>query len=276
MPVNRFSFTAQELLPYIDWSYFFFAWGIRPADSGSEAALQLKDEAVALLLSGGGECRVNALFRLCRAKSVGDDILLDDVCLLPLLRRQTAVEGSPNLCLSDFVSPHGDHVGLFAVAVERSFENSRGDDPYHNLLVQTLCDRLAEAAASLLHKMVRTDSALWGYSPDENLTVDRLNREEYQGIRPAVGYPSLPDQSVIFLIDDMLGLDGIGIELTSSGAMMPHASVCGLMIAHPAARYFAVGRIDNVQLADYAARRGLPVERLRVFLARNIAAESLS
>ena len=113
--------------------------------------------------------------------------------------------------------------------------------------------------------------AAWGYAPQEQLTPEQLNREEYQGIRPAVGYPSLPDQSVIFIIDKLLGLEDAGIKITPNGAMHPHASVCGIMISHPAAHYFAVGSIDTAQLNDYAARRGLPIEEIGKFLARNIS-----
>ena len=121
-----------------------------------------------------------------------------------------------------------------------------------------------------MHRAVRTQKDLWGYAPDERLTVEELNREEFQGIRPAVGYPSLPDQSAIFILDDILHLKEIGIELTPNGAMFPHASVCGIMISHPASRYFAVGKISEEQLSDYADRRRLPMTELRKYLAKNL------
>ena len=117
---------------------------------------------------------------------------------------------------------------------------------------------------------MRTESRLWGYSPDEELTIDDMLAEKNQGIRPAVGYPSLPDQSIIFTIDSLLHLDEAGISLTPNGAMTPHAAVCGLMIAHPAAHYFAVGKIDREQLIDYAARRGMEPDEIARFLAKNI------
>ena len=139
-----------------------------------------------------------------------------------------------------------------------------------HLLCQTLADRLAEATATLLHMQVRTDAELWGYSQGEELTIEELFLERNQGIRPAVGYPSLPDQSIIFDIDRLIYLDSIGIALTPNGAMTPHASVCGMMISHPLSRYFAVGRITEEQLADYAERRGTPTDLLRKFLSKNI------
>jgi cobalamin-dependent methionine synthase I len=135
-------------------------------------------------------------------------------------------------------------------------------------MMQLLADRLAEAAAERLHKEVRR--TYWGYAPAEQLTIDDLHRETFQGIRPAVGYPSLPDTSLNFLINDILDMQQIGVSLTESGAMRPHASVSGLMISHPQARYFSIGRIGNDQLCDYAARRGMSVENIRKFLSANL------
>jgi cobalamin-dependent methionine synthase I len=147
-------------------------------------------------------------------------------------------------------------------------ESSESDDAYKHLLVQTLSDRLAEAATEKMHEYVRRKA--WGYAPDEHLRIPELLIERFQGIRPAVGYPSLPDQSVNFLIDKLLGMNEIGISLTENGAMRPHASVCGLMFAHTAAEYFAVGKIGEDQLNDYSHRRGLDKEVMRKFLAANL------
>ena len=141
-------------------------------------------------------------------------------------------------------------------------------DPYKHLLVQTLSDRLAEAATEKMHEYVRKEA--WGYAKDENLSIPDLLVEKYQGIRPAVGYPSLPDQSVNFILDEILDMKQIGIHLTENGAMYPHASVCGLMFAHPAAEYFSVGKIGEDQLEDYARRRGKSTEEMRKFLAANL------
>jgi cobalamin-dependent methionine synthase I len=137
-------------------------------------------------------------------------------------------------------------------------------DPYQKMMMQLLADRLAEAAAERMHEEVRKH--YWGYASEENLTIAEMQQERFQGIRPAVGYPSLPDMSLNFLLDDLLDMQQVGIRLTESGMMCPHASVSGLMFAHPQARYFDVGRIGDDQLADYARRRGLPADDLRRFL----------
>ena len=134
--------------------------------------------------------------------------------------------------------------------------------------MQLLADRLAEAAAERMHEEVRKH--YWGYAADEQLSIAEMQQERFQGIRPAVGYPSLPDTSLNFVINDLLDLRQIGIRLTESGAMKPHASVSGLMMAHPQAHYFSVGKIGADQLSDYARRRGLPVEVCRKFLAANL------
>jgi cobalamin-dependent methionine synthase I len=136
------------------------------------------------------------------------------------------------------------------------------------MMAQLLADRLAEATAEKMHQEVR--KRYWGYAPDEQLTMQQLHAEQFLGIRPAVGYPSLPDTSMNFVIDELTGLQQIGIRLTASGAMKPHASVSGFMIANPQARYFALGKIGKDQLADYARRRGLPLEVMRKFLATNL------
>ena len=291
------TYNIADTAPYINWIYFFHAWGFQPrfatianlhgcdscralwlasvpqADCNKAAeAMQLFKEAQRMLARLEGVLQMKCLFRLCRANSDGDNLLLDDVTF-PLLRQQTPhADDSPYLCLSDFVRPRSsgiaDTVGVFASTVQGEAEAACGDDPYRQLLVQTLADRLAEAATERMHLYVRRTA--WGYAPDEDLPIADLLQEKFQGIRPAVGYPSLPDQSVNFLIDRLLDLSRIGIRLTENGAMHPHASVSGLMLAHPAARYFAVGRIGNDQLEDYARRRGLPVDEIRKFLAANL------
>ena len=136
------------------------------------------------------------------------------------------------------------------------------------MMAQTLCDRLAEATAEKLHEEVRRQ--YWGYAPDEQLTIEQQHREEYQGIRPAIGYPSLPDTSANFILDHLLDMKQVGIRLTETGMMTPHASVSGLMFAHPKARYFELGKIGKDQLVDYAHRRGVPVELMRTFLQSSL------
>ena len=190
----------------------------------------------------------------------------------PLLRQQTLHEDEYYLCLADFVRPLSqgipDKVGIFASSADAQMENLYPDDAYQHMLVQTLADRLAEATAEKLHEQVRKEH--WGYAPNERLSIHQLHNEEFQGIRPAVGYPSLPDQSVNFLLDEMLDMQQIGIHLTENGMMQPHASVSGLMLSHPASRYFSVGKIDEEQLADYAKRRGMPIDTTRKFLGANL------
>jgi cobalamin-dependent methionine synthase I len=172
------------------------------------------------------------------------------------------------MCLADFVHPEHDRIGVFATTVDMGLEKDFDNDTYMKMMVQLLADRLAEAAAECMHEAVR--KTYWGYAPDEHLTMQQLHSEQFQGIRPAVGYPSLPDTSFNFVLNELLDFHQIGIRLTESGAMKPHASVSGLMIAHPEARYFSLGTIGEDQLQDYARRRGLPVEVMRKFLTSNL------
>lgn len=218
------------------------------------------------------ELTIQCVYRLCQAYSEGDDLIIEGT-VFPLLRQQTPrPDGSPFLCLSDFIRPLSsgttDTIGLFASSIREGIEEDYKDDPYKLLLVQTLSDRLAEAATEKMHEYVR--KVAWGYAPHESLSIPDLLVEKYQGIRPAVGYPSLPDQSVNFILDELLDMKQIGITLTENGAMHPHASVCGMMLAHPASHYFAVGKIGEDQLEDYARRRGMPVNEMRKFLAANL------
>ncbi|MDE5701913.1 MAG: 5-methyltetrahydrofolate--homocysteine methyltransferase, partial [Bacteroides sp.] len=291
------TYSIHEVVPYVNWLYFFHAWGFQPRFAtiahihGCDAcramwlagfpeeerakaaeAMQLLKEANRMLDLLDRDFRVHSVYRLCKANADGDNLLLDGIPL-PLLRQQTPQpDGAPFLCLSDFVRPLSsgvtDTVGIFAASCDGEVELLHADDPYKHLLVQTLADRLAEAATEKMHEYVR--KVAWGYAKEENLSIPELLKEDFQGIRPAVGYPSLPDQSVNFLLDKLLHMGQIGISLTENGAMYPHATVCGLMFAHPAARYFAVGKIGKDQLEDYAKRRGMAVEEVSRFLAANL------
>ena len=267
MKRHCFSYSIGEVAPYIDWSYLLHAWGIGCNDM--QATEEIIRDAKEILRVLDGKYCTQGIFALCDAKSKDDDIIIEGTTL-PLLRQQHSNAGKYNLCLSDFISPKNDRIGVFATSIDAAFGQEYTNDEYRFLLAQTLADRLAEATAALLHKQVRTDCGLWGYAPDEQLLIEDLLAEKNQGIRPAIGYPSLPDQSIIFTVDRLLGLKDIGITLTVSGAMHPHASVCGLMIAHPAARYFAVGKIDREQLCDYARRRGTSPEEIARFLTKNL------
>ena len=290
-------YRIHEVSGYINWIYFFHAWGFQPRYAeianihGCDAcramwlahfpenerakaaeAMQLYKEANRLLARLDEHVQTHALFCLHESNSTGNDLWLDGK-RFPLLRQQTArKEGEPYLCLSDFVRPQSggitDKVGSFAVCTDMEMENLFPEDGYLHMLAQTLADRLAEATAEKLHESVRKE--IWGYAPDENLTIHQLHNEEFQGIRPAVGYPSLPDQSVNFLLDELLDMKRIGIRLTENGMMQPHASVSGLMLAHPSSHYFSIGKIDGKQLNDYARRRGLLPEEMRKYLAANL------
>ena len=152
--------------------------------------------------------------------------------------------------------------------MEHLYEEGACADDFKHLLCQTLADRLTEAAIEKMHEEVRR--TYWGYAPDENLTTAELFLEKFQGIRPAIGYPSLPDQSLNFDLARILDFEEIGIHLTENGAMVPHGSVSGLMIAHPASRYFSIGPIGEDQLEDYARRRHRSKEEIRKFLAANL------
>ena len=261
----------HEVSRYINWSYFFHAWGFQPRDMQSPEAKQLLQEANQMLTLLNENFQTHAIFKLAEANSEDNDVWIENT-RFPFLRQQTAKEGKPYLCLSDFIRPKSqeikDYIGLFATTVDTEMEKLYPEDHYQHLLVKTLSDRLAEATAEKLHETVR--KTIWGYAPDEQLSIEQLHNEEFQGIRPAVGYPSLPDQSVNFLLDELLDMQQIGIHLTENGMMQPHASVSGLMLAHPASRYFSIGKIDEEQLHDYASRRRLPVEQMRKFLAANL------
>ena len=260
-------YNISELTPYINWLYFYFAWGL--SGKPQEEKDKLKAEADAMLDIFEARYHTHSAFGLFEANGDMDDIVIGDT-RLPMLRQQRkADDGEPNMCLADFVRPLSqgipDHIGVFATSIDSAVEHDFCDDDFQRMLAQTLADRLAEATAEVLHLQVRR--SLWGYAPDEQLSIEQLLREDFQGIRPAVGYPSMPDTSINFIIDRLIDIKRIGIRLTESGAMKPHASVSGLMFAHPKARYFDIGKIDEEQLRDYAQRRHTPVELMRRFLA---------
>ena len=264
----RLVYDISELTPYVNWPYFFFAWQVK--DPTEKARLQR--EAETYLTDLEGRYHMYALFEILEANGDGDDIVVGR-SRIPLLRQQRPTSvGQPNLCLSDFLRPLSsgvkDRIGVFATSVDMGLETDFDNDPYQKMMIQLLADRLAEAAAERMHEQVR--KTYWGYAKDECLTIAEMQIERFQGIRPAVGYPSLPDTSLNFMLDELLDMKQIGIRLTESGAMKPHASVSGFMFSHPQARYFNLGKIGEDQLRDYAFRRGLPVEVVRRFLASNL------
>ena len=296
---KKLIYSVREVAPYINWIYYFHAWGMEPrfatvADvhqcpacraswiasfpteeqAKAREAMKLYDEATQLLRQWADEPICHALFLLAEAYSEGDDIVVNGKTRLPFLRQQHAGTAGYTLCLTDFVreaTPKervvpdiANTIGVFATTVSLPSE----EHSTLNFQLSTLSDRLAEAMAEKMHEEVRKH--YWGYAKEENLTMQELHAERFQGIRPAVGYPSLPDQSINFLLDRLLRFEEIGITLSENGAMRPHCSVSGLMFAHPKAQYFAVGHIDDEQLTDYAQRRQLPIEQVKKYLSQSI------
>ena len=270
------TYRISELTPFINWLYFYHAWGL--SGKPREDKEKMKQEALQMLASWEEKYHTHAIFRLFEACSEGDDLIFflsEKKLRFPMLRQQhPSAPGEPNLCLADFIRPLSqgirDQVGVFCTSVDGTIIDEYRHDDYLNMMAQTLSDRLAEATAEKLHEEVRRDREYWGYAPDENLTIEQQHREEYQGIRPAIGYPSLPDTSANFLIDQLIDMKQAGIRLTETGMMTPHASVSGFMFAHPKSHYFELGKIGDDQLRDYARRRGVPVELMRRFLQSSL------
>lgn len=303
--IKTLHYSIASVAPYINWIYFFHAWGFQPRFAaissihGCDAcraswlanfptedmpkateAMQLFKDANRMLTLLDKDFKTHVHFELFDANSDGDDLVFhtdNGLFRLPLLRQQHTVKaGAPYLCLADFVRPLSqgivDKVGVFAGTVdsemEHLYEEGSYADDFKHMLCQTLADRLAEASVEKMHEEIRR--TYWGYAPNEQLTTAELFLEKYQGIRPAIGYPSLPDQSLNFELDKLIHFSEIGIQLTENGAMRPHASVSGLILAHPESRYFGIGKIGEDQLKDYAKRRGMSVDKMRKFLSTNL------
>ncbi len=288
----------RDVVPFIDWAPFFQTWdlaGPYPAilddEVVGEQARQVFADAQKMLkrLVDGRWLTANAVVGLYPAQRQGDDIVLytdesrTDVALTWYgLRQQTErpmTEGAyrPSRALSDFVAAPDqapDYVGCFAVtagigadAKAQAFEAAQDD--YNAIMLKALADRLAEAMAEMMHHRVRTD--WWGYAAGDALTNEQLIAEQYQGIRPAPGYPACPDHSVKRAMFDLLQADDIDMGLTESLAMTPAASVSGFYLAHPEATYFNVGRVGDDQITDLATRSGVEEPTLRTLLGPNIS-----
>ena len=267
------------LREYIDWQFFFHAWELKgkyPAILEQPAARELFDDAQRLLdeIVAGGLLRARGVLGFWPASSEGDDVVVGDT-RFSFLRQQSAYGDSrPNRCLADVVAPAGDHVGAFAVtagigADELAARFESEHDDYHAIMAKALADRLAEAFAEYLHEVARR---AW-YESGPKLSADELAAERYRGIRPAFGYPACPDHTEKRKLFDLLGAEELGIALTESFAMMPAASVSGIYLAHPEARYFSVGRIGLDQVEDYAARKGVTLAEAERWLRPNLAYE---
>ncbi|MDB4923169.1 methionine synthase [Mucilaginibacter sp.] len=289
------NYPLEELLPYIDWTPFFHTWELRGsypkifADKfvGDEAK-KLYDDAQVLLKKIVDEklLQANGVIGFWPASSVGDDIELytDDsrktlLTRIHTLRQQAEkVKGDPHYALSDFIATKEsgvpDYFGGFAVTTglgcdELVAKFEKDYDDYNSIMAKALADRLAEAFAEKMHELVRKE--YWGYSKGEQLSTDDLIKEEYQGIRPAPGYPACPDHTEKTTLFELLKAeDNARMYLTESLAMTPAASVSGFYFAHPQARYFGLGKISKDQVEDYAVRKNMPLEEVERWLGPNI------
>ncbi len=289
--------TIKEVRPFINWKYFLHTWRLtgnaRPDDCSCEQCKaqlpstatteeRLKSQEADRLLREAGEWLdrleknesdmfLQARFAIFAANSRGNQIILHTPqgdTTIPCLRQQKKKPEGTFFALSDFVLPENsenrtDYTGAFVVTISRGLTRQvelakQGDDHYASLLLQSLCDRLVEAATEWLHYRIRT--RYWGYMPMEKPHVSSLLSQHYQGIRPAVGYPSLPDQSLSFTLDALLDFKKIGVSVTENGAMYPNATVSGLLIAHPQSTYFHIGSIDDEQRKRYCQERGYSIE----------------
>jgi 5-methyltetrahydrofolate--homocysteine methyltransferase len=267
--------TLDELRPYIDWQFLFHAWELKgkfPAILERPEARELYDDAQALLdeLVRDNVLRARGVYGFWPARGEGDDVVVDGTTFSFLRQQSDYGDSRPNRSLADYVAGDGDHVGAFAVAVHGADEAAAGyeaaHDDYRAIMVKALADRLAEAFAEWLHERVRR---AW-YAPDERLTGEELIAERYHGIRPAFGYPACPDHSEKPKLFGLLGADRAGLTLTETYATTPGASVSGIYLASPAARYFSVGRIGRDQVEDYARRKGVAVEEAERWLRPNL------
>ncbi|HQS43152.1 MAG: methionine synthase [Methylotenera sp. 24-45-7] len=282
---------------YIDWSPFFQTWDLAGAYPAiltdkvvGDAATKVFAEAQTMLkkIIDGRWLSASGVIALMPANTVHDDdieIYTDEsrqeVAFTWYGMRQQTVKpvidgvARPNQSLADFIAPKGsdDYVGLFAVSAGMGMEKrlaqfEAAHDDYSSIMFKSLADRLAEAFAEYMHERVRTD--LWGYAADEKLDTDALIKEQYQGIRPAPGYPACPDHTVKPDMFKLLQCDEIGMTLTESFAMQPAAAVSGFYLAHKDAKYFSVDKIGTDQLEDMAKRRNLPKEYLERWLSPNL------
>ncbi|MEI6883626.1 MAG: methionine synthase [Bacteroidota bacterium] len=288
-------YPLDELVPYIDWTFFFHAWKLggkypqifSDPVKGTEAKKLFEDAQTLLsdilkkkmLIARGA-------IGLFACNSVGDDVEVyadeqkqKTLNVIRFLRNQQKKEdNAPNLCLADFIAPKDsgltDYIGCFAVTAGLGVEEwaavfEKDLDDYNAIMVKILADRLAEAFAEAMHRRVRKE--FWGYSKDENLDVASVIREEYQGIRPAPGYPACPEHSEKRTLFELLSAETkVDIKLTENFAMYPAASVSGYYFSHPLSQYFNLGKISRDQVADYARRKGLSIEKAEKLLNTNL------
>jgi 5-methyltetrahydrofolate--homocysteine methyltransferase len=274
--------SLETLREYVDWQFFFYAWELKgkfPAILEQPAARELWEDAQQLLneIVDGKLLAARGVYGFWPASSDGDDIVVsdDNRTRFCFLRQQSAYGDSrPNRCLADYVAPAGDHLGAFAVTAglgldELTARFEAEHDDYRSIIAKALADRLAEAFAEYLHEVARRQ---W-YETGERAPKDNLIAERFRGIRPAFGYPACPDHSEKLKLFELLGAERAGISLTESCAMLPAASVSGIYLGHPKARYFSVGRVARDQVEDYALRKGMPLPEVERWLRPNLAYE---
>jgi 5-methyltetrahydrofolate--homocysteine methyltransferase len=289
------NFPITEIRPYIDWSPFFMTWELKGKfpkifdnDVVGEQAKEVYDNANQLLdkIIAEGSLTANAAYGFWPAASEGDDIIVytdetrsQEQTRLHCLRQQWQRKGQSDYrSLADYIAPvdsgREDYVGGFVVTTgigaEKLVDQFKSElNDYNAIMVQSVADRLAEAFAELLHQRARQD---WGFGREEGLSTDELIAEKYRGIRPAAGYPACPDHTEKRTLFDLLEAEkNTGVELTSSFAMTPGASVSGLYFAHPQSRYFAVDRVTRDQIESYARRKGIPRTEAERWLSPNLA-----
>lgn len=283
--------TFDDLRPYIDWSPFFYTWGLMmkypkifdDENIGEEAKKVFKDaQDMIEKFKTDGRIRPRGVIGLFPAASHGEDIVVytDDTRsaekdrIYGLRQQLTREGGKPNYSLADFIAPEGgpaDYIGCFAVTSGDGLETivaeyESAHDAYGAMMAKAVADRFAEAFAEYMHEKIRRE--YWGYAPDETLDVDGLIAENYQGIRPAPGYPANPDHTQKQTLWRLMDVEkNTGIQLTESLAMWPASSVSGFYFTHPDSYYLSINTIGRDQLEDYAARRGIDVAEAERWLA---------
>ncbi|MBO6524119.1 MAG: methionine synthase [Balneolaceae bacterium] len=285
----------SELRNFIDWSPFFRTWmltGKYPAilddETVGEQATELFGDAQRMLdeIIEGKFLRAKSVIGFYPANSFGEDVVVfgdedrtHQKAKFHFLRQQGEKRtGQPNSSLADYIAPWDtgkeDYIGMFAVTsgigIEKLIDKyETAKDDYNSILVKALADRLAEAHAEWMHYKIRTE--FWGYAQQESLNNEELITEEYQGIRPAPGYPACPDHTEKQILWDVMDVEkNTGISLTESFAMYPASSVSGFYFSHPQSRYFGVGKISKDQIIDYAERKGKSVKEIEKWLAPNL------
>ncbi len=263
-----------EVAKYINWDGMLYAWSTRKGEAGEELLTDAQKMLEDLLRYRS--FNLKCVYGIFPAGHKKDNILIysdetreTQACVLPMMRTRTP-EGMPE-SLADFIADQHDHIGMYVLSaglgISALAERYRaiGND-YSALMLQILAGCMAEAFSEYLHREIRTK--IWGYAPDEKLSMEELLNGDYQGIRPTIGYPICPDHTLKRDIFNLLDAERhTGVTLTENMALDPAASVCGLLVAAPGSFYYTTGRITEEQLADYAKRRGKKVDELRKFIA---------